>query len=171
MLNANKVRSYNLSIKSVKEKTAQSKPVNPGVSPPDGDILFYWPKRGCRKGPATGVEHACSTSSFIKSRQCRRYRCYLSAPVLNGILSQWVTSVSGRTGTAVPFLGKNRPRPRSRFVIRRFQLQNQRGHSMKSTKYSGALHCHLNAETFRITGIMSGFTLAKITIGKGKQAG
>jgi len=25
---------------------------NPGVAPPDGAILFYWPKRVCRKGPA-----------------------------------------------------------------------------------------------------------------------
>jgi hypothetical protein len=33
---------------------------NPGVSPPDGDILFCWPQRVCRKGPATGVEHACA---------------------------------------------------------------------------------------------------------------
>jgi len=25
---------------------------NPGVAPPDGALLFYWPKRVSRKGPA-----------------------------------------------------------------------------------------------------------------------
>ena len=25
---------------------------NPGVAPPDCALLFYWPKRVCRKGPA-----------------------------------------------------------------------------------------------------------------------
>jgi hypothetical protein len=42
----------------------------PGVSPPDCDILFCWLKRVCRKEPATGVDHACSTFSFINPRQC-----------------------------------------------------------------------------------------------------
>jgi hypothetical protein len=30
----------------------QKKIQNPGVAPPDGAILFYWPKRVSRKGPA-----------------------------------------------------------------------------------------------------------------------
>ncbi len=49
---------------------------NPGVSPPDGDILFYWPKRVCRKGPATGVEHAFANLGFINN----------GAAVENGLL-------------------------------------------------------------------------------------
>jgi hypothetical protein len=32
----------------LKLKTKQ----NPGVAPPDGALLFYWPKRVSRKGPA-----------------------------------------------------------------------------------------------------------------------
>jgi hypothetical protein len=35
--------NYDQEIKPIKNH-------NPGVAPPDGAILFYWPKRVCRKG-------------------------------------------------------------------------------------------------------------------------
>jgi hypothetical protein len=74
---------------------------NPGVSPPDGDILFYWPKRGCRKGPATGVEHACSISGGINNA-LQITTAHLSSAVLNGDRSQWFSFVKVRTGSGVP---------------------------------------------------------------------
>jgi hypothetical protein len=60
---------------------------NPGVAPPDGAILFYWPKRVCRKGPA--LRWACLTrdDGHFKSERSRRLNAYTSPAGAEALVS------------------------------------------------------------------------------------
>ena len=44
---------------------------NPGGAPPDGALLFYWPKRVISKGPDAALGMSCSRFSGIEGLCCR----------------------------------------------------------------------------------------------------
>ena len=60
---------------------------NPGDAPPDGAILFYWPKRVCRKGPALRWACLVRQDGNLNSKKAIRLNAYTSPTGLEALVS------------------------------------------------------------------------------------
>jgi hypothetical protein len=70
-----------LSVASIKQNQ------NPGVAPPDGAKLFYWPKRVCRKGPALRWACLAREGGNFNSDFSDRSKVYTSPAESEALLS------------------------------------------------------------------------------------
>jgi hypothetical protein len=60
---------------------------NPGVASPDGAILFYWPKRVCRKGPTLRWACLARQDGNFNSDRMIGHNAYVSPAGLEALVS------------------------------------------------------------------------------------